>query len=99
MNGAAILVAAFPALLIVGVLLAPVLARRDRSRQLGTSRDSAQALRRKEQREGPEIADVLPAFAAGGDRYFAKWSALQAKFDRWPADASSARNGPITEPL
>jgi hypothetical protein len=94
MNGAAIIVAAFPALLIMGVLLAPLLARHERSARRGNGGDTAPV--GNEQLEDAEIPDVPPPSAAGGDRYFAEWSALQAKFNEQAAEANATSNDLIT---
>ena len=87
MNSAAILAAAFPALLTVGVLLALLPARRDTS----------QRPKGDERGEDSEILDVRPPSAAGGDRYYAKWSALQAKFSEQLAEGSAASSDLITK--
>jgi hypothetical protein len=96
MNSAAILAAAFPALMIVGVLLAPLFARRDRSRRyphgpqsrhdhLGRSQVSDQraAIGTIESRLAHEGAAYDPP--AEGDQYFADWAALQDRFNEEPA--------------
>ena len=95
MNSAAILVAAFPALLIVGAILAPMFARRAaRSR-----RDADRGTSREEDRRPGHawIRDVRPPSSAVGDRYFAKWSALQAEFEEQLAEADASRNNLKTE--
>jgi hypothetical protein len=96
MNSAAILAAAFPALMIVGVFLAPLFARRDRSRRypdgprsrhdyLGRSQvsDQGTAIGGTESRSASEVAAHDPPVE--GDQYFADWAALQARFNEEPA--------------
>ena len=96
MNSAAILAAAFPALMIVGVLLAPLFARRERSRRylqgprsldgtLGRSQvsDPGAATGRTESRS--VNAGAAHDAPAEGDQYFADWAALQARFNEDPA--------------
>jgi hypothetical protein len=96
MNSTAILAAAFPALMIVGVLLAPLFARRDRSGRnahgprsrddyLGRSQisDQGAAIGRTESRLANEGAACDPS--AEGDQYFADWAALQDRFNEEPA--------------
>lgn len=86
MNSGAILAATFPVLLILGVLLAPLFVRRaERSRQDADRDTSTEEDRRSRH---AVILDVQPPSTAGGDRYFAKWSALQAKFEEPPAGES-----------
>ena len=99
MNSAAILAAAFPALLIVGVLLAPLFARRDSPSQRGASREAAPRPKGNQRREDSELAEVQPPSAAGGDRYFDKWSALQARFNEEAAEVNAASKDLITTAL
>ena len=86
MNGAAILAAAFPALLIVGVLLSPLLVRRGRSARRSAGGVTTARPKANQDRADTEIPMVRPRSAAGGDRYFAKWSALQARFNEEPVE-------------
>lgn len=96
MNTSAIIVAAFPALLIVGVLLAPLFARRDRSKRYAhgprsrpdyavgsqVSDQGAVAGRTESRLASEGDADDPPA---KGDQYFDDWAALQARFNDEPA--------------
>jgi hypothetical protein len=85
MNSAAIMVATFPVLLIVGALLAPLLARRERSR-----RDPHGPRFRDDYPGRSRISDPGAAIGANegaaddplaeGDQYFIDWAALQARF-------------------
>ena len=96
MNTSAIIVAVFPALLIVGALLAPLLARRDRparsprgpgyrGHDLGHFGISDQGVPSgmTESRLADEGATNDPP--AEGDQYFTDWAALQARFNEEPA--------------
>lgn len=96
MSSAAILAAAFPALLMVGVLLAPLFAPRERSRRYPSgpgSRHADPGHARVNDRTAPismpesRLADEAAGDdAAGkGDQYFIDWAALQARFNEEPA--------------
>ncbi|MFH1185412.1 MAG: hypothetical protein V1755_10295 [Chloroflexota bacterium] len=93
MSTSAAIVAVFPALLIVGAILAPLFARRDRpprfhgrvgrdddrtARTTGSEQDAQTALYEPGQRLEASKPGPLPADA--GDRHFADWKALRAKF-------------------
>lgn len=96
MSSAAILAAAFPALLMVGVLLAPLFAPRDRSRRYPSGPGSRRADRGDSQGNDRSAPVSMPESrlaneaagddAAGkGDQYFIDWAALQARFNEEPA--------------
>ena len=93
MSTSAFFVAFFPALLIVGAILAPLLARRDRPPRfqvrarpdldrmapiMGSEQDAPAALIEPGPRD--EAPNAAPLSADERDRYFADWTALQAKF-------------------
>jgi hypothetical protein len=95
-NASAIIVAAFPALLIVGALLAPLLTRRDGWRRSPhgprsgyddsghyQASDRGTPIRMDGSRSASEGAgEDAPAKR---DQYFADWAALQARFNEEPA--------------
>lgn len=96
MSTAAILAAAFPALMMVGVLLAPLFARHDHSRRYphgprsrrdtmerSQVSDQGTAIGITESRQACEDAVYDPP--AKGDQYFADWAVLQARFNEEPA--------------
>jgi hypothetical protein len=96
MNNAAILAAAFPALMMVGVLLSPLFARRERSRRYPQGPRSRDDYLGRSQVSDPRTApgrtetrSVNAGAAhdahAEGDQYFADWAALQARFIEDPA--------------
>jgi hypothetical protein len=93
MNTAYLIVAAVPALLIVGALLAPLLSRRDRAQRFqdrwrpdydGKAQEIGSHMKTQtqlnEHRTGVEMLnDGLPA-AGSRDRYFAEWTTLQTRY-------------------
>ncbi len=90
MNAMAIIVAVFPAVLIVGAILAPVLAGRRRSRNsnrpqledVGGGDSAGNTQRWPIETEDARIDLDSPAelASAEGDQYLTDWTALQAKF-------------------
>ena len=103
MNTSAVIVAALPALLIVGAILAPMLARRGRSRRF---RDRAAQPGGRDKKAQPELHErwndlegfnTDPLSAGKGDRYFADWAALQDKFVDPSGDSTAEAGNLITE--
>ena len=90
MDTLVIIVAAFPAAVIVGAMLAPVLARRLSPRLRVRSQDEglehARAANPQTTIQGNESRldagqpDQNPIETAADDQYFEDWMALQAKF-------------------
>ena len=92
MNTSAIIVAVFPALLIVGALLAPLLARRDRparsprgpgyrGHDLGHFGISDQGVPSGKTEFSVDDEGATYDPPAEGDQYYADWAALQARFN------------------